>query len=107
MLYKLYRIFTKSKLKSYEIENNESNYKIWQYSNNYIYDIIRSNIEKNSDIFSLAKYIQKDINTTIEYLQAFISFSNKGKIILNQNNELCYLKDLKNEGEDEKEIIPE
>ena len=107
LLYKLYRIFTKSKLKSYEIENDESNYKIWHYSNRYIYDIIQSHIERNNDILSLAEYIGKDKNKAIMLLKAFISFSKEGKIILNQNNDLCYLEKLKNEGENKSEIIPE
>jgi len=103
----IYKSFTKSNLIPYEIERNELNYKIWKYSNNYIYDIIQRHIEQNNDIFSFAKYIGKDVNNAIKYLKIFISFSNNGKIILNQNNELCYLKDLKNEGKNKDEVIPE
>ena len=103
----IYKSFTKSNLIPYEIERNELNYKIWIYSNYYIYDIIQRHIEQNNDIFSFAKYIGKDVNNAIKYLKIFISFSNSGKIILNQNNELCYLKDLENEGKNKDEVIPE
>lgn len=107
LLYNLYKIFTKNKLKPCIIEKNELNYKIWQDSNKYIYDIIQAHIEQNKNLFSLAQYIGKDINMTIKILKAFISFSKEGKIILNQNNVLCSLEDLKNEGVNKEEIIPE
>ena len=45
LLYNLYKIFTKIKLKPCIIEKNDLNYKIWHYSNKYIYDIIQEHIE--------------------------------------------------------------
>ena len=106
-LFKLYNIFTKNNLKIYEIDRNESNFKIWNYSNKYIYKIIQSAIEKRDNLFSLSKYIEKDEKETIQLLKNFIQFSKNGKIIINQNNELCEIKDLKNEGKDKDEKIPE
>lgn len=106
-LFKLYNIFSRKNNKNYEIERNELNSNIWKNSNQYIYEIIRDNIEKSQDIFSLSKYINKDKDETIQLLKMFINFSKKGKIIMNQNNELCDLEKLKNEGKNKNEKIPE
>ena len=59
LLYNLYKIFTKNKLKPYIIEKNDLNYKIWQYSNKYIYDIIQAHIEQNKNLFSFENILVK------------------------------------------------
>jgi len=97
-LFLIYEFFTKNKYNYSEININESNYNnLWLYSNKYIYDIIREIIEKHDNIKSLAKSIGKITNSTIKKLKDFITFSSEGKIVLNQNNNLCKIDELSNE----------
>ena len=105
-LFYLYNIFTKSNMKSYEISRNVSNWVIWNYSNDCIFEIIKSYIEKNDDITSLAKFIGKGKDETIQLLKEFLIFTKEGKIIMNQNEKLCHLEDLKNEGNIISDKIP-
>ena len=58
-------------------------------------------------MLSLSNYIGKDNEQTINLLKDFITFSKNGKIFLNQNNKLCKLEELKNEGKNKDDIIPE
>ena len=108
-LFFLYNIFTNDDLNCVEINRDDENEDIWKYSNPYIYQIITEKIEEYDDVESLSKYIQKSKDKTINLLRAFMNYSNEGRIIPNQNYELCELDDeeLFNEGETKKEIIPE
>ena len=108
LLFSLYEKFTKEKCECIEIDRNYSNEEIWKYSNKYIYEIIRSKIEKFENVASLSKYLGKNTEKTIDLIKMFIKFTKKGKIIINQNLDLCDLdNDLYNEGSNSKESIPE
>ena len=115
-LFDLYKIFTKENCESIEIDRNDSNEGIWKYSNPYIYDIITNIIEKYNNVEILSKYLGKNQDETIDLLKMFTSYTKKGKINVNQNNELCNLVyyidnkeyyNLFNEGIDDKDKIPE
>ena len=112
-LFDLYKIFTCNNYEFVEIDRNENNYKIWSISNKYIYDIINKIIESKKNINSLSYYIEMNENDTINHLKTYIEyFSSNGKIIPNQNCELCYKNDLCNEGKwdtsfKRKELIPD
>ena len=108
ILFRLYIIFTKENLKYVQIERNELNEGIWKYSNEYIYEIIRDIIEKHDNIDSLSKYLNKNNDETINILKYFTKFTKKGKIFLNQNNDLCEIdNELYNEGNNNNDLIPE
>ena len=97
-LFLIYEFFTKNKYDYSEININQvTNNNLWFYSNKYIYDIIRKIIEKHDNINSLAKSLGKNKKSTIEKLKAFIKFSKTGKIVLNQNSNLCEINSLSNE----------
>ena len=108
-LFLLYNIFTNGNYNSFEIDRNDLNEYIWKYSNPLIYQIITESIEKYDNIESLSAYIKMSKEKTINFLKIFNKYSNKGKIVVNQNYELCKLDDeeLFNEGNNEEEIIPE
>ena len=108
MLFSLYETFIKENCDYIEIERNYSNEEIWKYSNIYIYEIIRSIIERYDSIDSLSQYLEKSKEKAIYFLKMFIKYTKKGKIIINQNLVLCNLdNDLYNEGSNPKESIPE
>ena len=108
-LFFLFNIFTKEQHTCLEIERNDLNKNIWKYSNPYIYQIITQVIESHDNIESLSKYLNETVENTLYFLKLFIKYSNKGKIIPNQNNKLCELDNQKlfNEGSAENEEIPE
>ena len=94
----IYEFFTKYKYEYSEINISQStDNNLWLYSNKYIYDIIREIIEKHDNLNSLAKSLGKNKKSTIEKLKDFITFSSKGKIVLNQNNNFCKIDELSNE----------
>ena len=97
-LFFIYEFFTQIKYNYFEIDINESNDNhLWDYSNIYIYYIIRKIIEKYDDINSLAESLGINEESTIKNLKEFIKFSSKGKIVLNQNNNFCKIDELLNE----------
>jgi len=104
----LYETFEKEDVKAIEIERNDLNEYIWKYSNPYIYEIIKDKIEKHDNIQLLSNYLEKSEEETIDLIKSFIKYTKEGKIIVNQNNIFCKLKDgLYNEGSNNKEKIPE
>ena len=108
ILFKLYITFTKENIKPIEIERNDLNEKIWRYSNPYIYEIIKRIIEKHDNIDSLSKYLNCDKNKAIKFVNLFIKYTKKGKIILNQNYKFCELNNhLYNDGLDSNNKLPE
>ena len=97
-LFFIYEFFTQINHNYFEIDIKESNnYHLWDYSNRYIYNIIRKIIEKHDDINSLAESLEENEESTIEKLKEFIEFSKDGKILLNQNNDFCEINELLNE----------
>jgi len=103
-LFNLYQKFSKqtfSKNEYCEIDIKDYNYKLWDNSNKYIFDIIREIIEKNKDVKSLANDLRKSEKDTLKYLNIFINkFSDKGRIVPNQYCQFCEIKKLMNEGDD-------
>ena len=97
-LFFIYKFFTKINYNYFEIDINESNDNhLWDYSNIYVYSIIKKIIEKHYDINSLAESLGENEECVIEKLKEFIKFSKTGKIILNQNDDFCKIDDLYNE----------
>jgi len=97
-LFELYKIFTGDISTTCEIDRNDNNYSsIWSYSNKYIFEIIKNVIEQQGTLDALNRRIVRNNEYTIEYLRKFITFSSNGKIIPNQNNKLCEIKQLFNE----------
>ena len=97
-LFEIYKFFTGNNCESYEIEqNNDDN--IWNYSNQYIYLIIKEIIEEEYNLDSLSFKLEKSKESIIENLKQYIKFSSSGKIVLNQNNTLCEKDELFNEKE--------
>lgn len=91
----------------FQIERNYYNRYIWEYSNKYIYKLVIKKIEQYDNIHSLSSYLKKSKDETIKLLRKFIKHSNCGKIIVNQNYELCKKEELFNDGTSEKDKIPE
>ena len=106
-LFYLYKTITQENCDFTEIDRNDSNENIWLYANSFIYEIIKEKIEEHENIDLLAKYLNKSKEETINLIKSFIKFSDKGKIITNQNYKLCKKNELYNEGQDDKEFIPE
>ncbi|OUM58403.1 hypothetical protein PIROE2DRAFT_16332 [Piromyces sp. E2] len=106
-LFNLYKTFSNAKYEPIEIECNYQISGIWEYSNKYIYQIIRKVIEKYSNLTTLANYLNKSNEETLDCLSRFLHFSKEGKIILNQNNVFCYLEQLKNDESFGNEFLPE
>ncbi|KAG4091317.1 hypothetical protein H8356DRAFT_1708124 [Neocallimastix lanati (nom. inval.)] len=101
-LFNLYQVFIKHKFSEDEYCVIDNKYHdIWDYSNKYIYEIIRNIIEKNDDVNSLAINLGKSENEILKYLKIFINnFPIKGKIVPNQYSEFCEIAKLMNEGMD-------
>jgi len=99
-LFLIYEFFKQINCNYYEINISELNDNhLWEYSNRYIYDIIREIIEEYDDINSLAERLGESKESIIKKLKEFIKFSKAGKIFLNQNNNFCKIDDLFNEKE--------
>jgi len=80
-LFFIYEFFTQINNNYFEIDINESNDNhLWDYSNKYIYYIIKKIIEKCDNINSLAESLGESEESTIEKLKEFIKFSSIGKI---------------------------
>ncbi|OUM63092.1 hypothetical protein PIROE2DRAFT_10448, partial [Piromyces sp. E2] len=112
-LFNVYKIFSKCNIESNiesnieytEIDNEYCEKKLWKYANIYICKEIISTIEKYHDINELNSHLKINNKEEIfEYLNIIFRISSEGKIIPNQNNKFCYLKNLKEEKHDEYEI---
>jgi len=107
-LFDIYKIFCEPNIQNCEIENEYCDKEFWKDANYYICKEIISNIEKYKNIKDLDSDLKINNEEKIfEYLNIIFKFTSEGKAIPNQNNEFCYLIDLKKERLFEHEIPDE
>ncbi|ORX87290.1 hypothetical protein BCR32DRAFT_289410 [Anaeromyces robustus] len=103
MFFDIYKTFTKINEEGIEIDRNEKNKQLWKYVNLYIFEKIKTVIEKYNNIEELVKYLGIKKSVYFEYINIILRISSKGKIIPNQNENFCKIYELNSE----EELIPE
>jgi len=105
--FELFKIFTKINVSGCEIEQDNSNYELWNNANYYIFQEIRAVIEKYNNIDSLANYLGVTAEKVFEYLNIITKFYAQGRIIPNQYKVFCDLSNLYLESLTVNENIPD